>query len=327
MIELQGVSKIYDDGTTAVDDISFSINEGEIFGLIGTSGCGKTTTLKMVNRLIEPTSGQIFLNGRSIQQMPVEKLRRSIGYVIQNVGLFPHYTIEQNVAVVPRLLQWDNQRVEQRTEELLHIVGLEPDAYAHRKPDALSGGQQQRVGLARALAANPELLLMDEPFGALDPITKEQVRIQFQELLAQFKKTVILVTHDVFEAFGLCDRIALMNRGKVLQVGTPKELLFQPRENLVSSFFEGHRFQLEMMCITIRDVLTHADVLMESHSPDVSKDSSNITPDSSIFSALESGGDPVLVREGNEEGNHISKERLLEGFQKVRTKLREGRDG
>jgi osmoprotectant transport system ATP-binding protein len=255
MIELKNVTKKFKGAVTAVDDISFEVREGETFGLIGTSGCGKTTTLKMINRLIEPTDGEILLNAQSIINQPAEQLRRNIGYVIQSVGLFPHYTIEENISIVPKLLSWDRQEVSERSDELLELVGLEPGQYAERKPDALSGGQQQRVGLARALAGNPEVLLMDEPFGALDPITKENIRGEFKKLLTNLQKTVILVTHDVFEAFDLCDRICLMDQGKARQIGTPRELLFRPANDFVRSFFDAHRFQLEMMSITVGDIL------------------------------------------------------------------------
>lgn len=255
MIELKNVTKQFESAVTAVDQISFKVLEGETFGLIGTSGCGKTTTLKMINRLIEPTSGEILLNSKSIIHQPAEQLRRNIGYVIQNVGLFPHYTIQENISVVPKLLSWDQKQINERSNELLELVGLEPEKYAARTPDALSGGQQQRVGLARALAGNPEVLLMDEPFGALDPITKEDIRGEFKKLLANLNKTVILVTHDVFEAFDLCDRICLMDRGKARQIGTPRELLFQPQSEFVRSFFDAHRLQLEMMSVTIGDIL------------------------------------------------------------------------
>ncbi|MGK7371351.1 MAG: ABC transporter ATP-binding protein, partial [Candidatus Halalkalibacterium sp. M3_1C_030] len=251
MIELQEVSKIYDHATVAVDSISFKIAKGEVFGLIGTSGCGKTTTLKMINRLVEPTDGCILINGNSILDRPAEELRRNIGYVIQSIGLFPHYTIKENISIVPKLLNWDDRRIEKRSRALLEMVGMEPDQFADRKPEALSGGQQQRVGLARALAGDPEVLLMDEPFGALDPITKEKIREEFKNLLHEIKKTVILVTHDVFEAFDLCDRICLMDEGRVMQTGTPKELLFQPDNEFVRSFLDNHRLQLEMMSITV----------------------------------------------------------------------------
>lgn len=255
MIQLEEVSKIYEDSVRAVDKLSFTVREGEVFGLIGTSGCGKTTTLKMINRLVSPTSGSIYINNKDVQNQRPEMLRRDIGYVIQDVGLFPHYSIQENIAVVPRLLGWEDKRVNRRSDELLELVGLDPSQFAHRMPDALSGGQQQRVGFARALAADPAIILMDEPFGALDPITKEQVRGEFKSLLNQINKTIVLVTHDIAEAFDLCDRVALMDLGRLQQVGTPKELLLSPANKFVSSFFDVNRLELEMQTITLGDIL------------------------------------------------------------------------
>lgn len=254
MIQLNEVSKIYDDSTLAVDKVSLHIKKGEIFGLIGTSGCGKTTTLKMINRLTEPTSGTIMLDEVSITEQPPEQLRRHMGYVIQNVGLFPHYTIGENISVVPKLLKWDQQKIKMRVRELLDMVGLPPDDYENRLPEALSGGQKQRVGLARALAADPPVILMDEPFGALDPITKKNVQQEFKNLLKLVKKTAILVTHDISEAFDLCHRAALMDQGKVQQVGVPKELLITPQNQFVHSFFESGRMDLELQVLKLSDL-------------------------------------------------------------------------
>ena len=332
MIELQGVTKIYEDGTVAVDDISFKVAKGEVFGLIGTSGCGKTTTLKMINRLIEPTRGRILVDGVSVMDRQPEELRRNIGYVIQSIGLFPHYTIEQNISVVPRLLKWEEEHIGQRSRELLELVGMPPDEFASRKPEALSGGQQQRVGLARALAGDPDLLLMDEPFGALDPITKEKVREEFKGLLREIDKTVILVTHDVFEAFDLCDRICLMDRGKARQTGTPKELLFQPTGDFVRSFFDNHRLQLEMMSITVGDIL-ESGAMPEEQEQKGNKRA--VDKQTTLYSLLGESGDaemekdqPVTVvdSDGSTLGI-VDPARLLEAFRLLRHKFREGYDG
>lgn len=218
MIALSNITKQYAPDIVAVEALSLEVREGETFGLIGTSGCGKTTTLKMINRLEEPTSGMITIAGDSVEHRPAEELRRDIGYVIQDVGLFPHYTVRENIAITPRLIGWEQERILRRCDELLEFVGLPPAMFADRMPADLSGGQQQRVGLARALAADPPVILMDEPFGALDPITKEQIQQEFKMLLREIQKTIVLVTHDVFEAFGLCDRIGLMDGGR-LQLG------------------------------------------------------------------------------------------------------------
>ncbi len=320
MIELQKVSKIYDSSTPAVDSISFEVEKGEVFGLIGTSGCGKTTTLKMVNRLVEPTEGRILINGRSILNRQPEELRRNIGYVIQSIGLFPHYTIEQNISVVPRLLKWEDERVKKRSRELLELVGMDPDQFAGRMPEALSGGQQQRVGLARALAGDPEILLMDEPFGALDPITKENIRDEFKKLLRDIDKTVILVTHDVFEAFDLCDRICLMDAGKAQQTGTPKELLFHPANGFVKSFFDNHRFQLEMSSVNIADLLP----LIPEKEPDLpSRDRHTVSVNDNLLSVLDQTRSGVQIVISDTSGENIrltDADELMKAFRRLRLK-------
>jgi len=258
IIEVRNITKSYGD-FKAVDDISFVIEEGETVVFLGTSGSGKTTLLKMINRLIEPTSGEIYIRGKKIDEQRPEILRRSIGYVFQNNGLFPHYTVAGNVGIVPGLLGWDKQKTLARTIDLLEKLHLEPDKYMSSYPHQLSGGQQQRIGLARALAADPSVLLMDEPFGALDPITRSSVKKDFRHLDELIRKTIILVTHDVQEAFELADRIFLMDKGKVVQAGTPKELLFQPANEFVTSFFEDQRFQLEARLIEPTDYTSLVD--------------------------------------------------------------------
>jgi len=254
MIQLEHVSKAYNN-TKAVDGISFSVKEGETVVLLGTSGCGKTTTLRMINRLTEPTAGKIVINGQNIEEQPAEQLRRGIGYVLQHHGLFPHYTIAENIAIVPNLLKWNKDKIEKRTHELLEELQL-PVSFAHLYPAQLSGGQQQRVGLARALAANPPVLLMDEPLGALDPVTRAGIRREFTQLDELKKKTILMVTHDVQEAFELGDRICLMDKGKIVQIGTATELLFKPATGFVSSFLKEQRFQLELESILIEDIWT-----------------------------------------------------------------------
>lgn len=254
MIRVSNLTKTFDD-FTAVDQLSFEIKEGETLVLLGTSGCGKTTTLKMINRLIEPTNGTVHINNRDIRDQKPEILRREIGYVIQNIGLFPHYTVGQNVSLVPRLLDWNKKDIENRTQELLDMVGLPADSYRNRYPSELSGGQQQRIGLARALAADPPLILLDEPFGALDPITRRDLQEEFKNLETFLHKTIILVSHDVFEAFDLGDLICLMDQGKSRQIGTAKELIFHPENDFARDFFKANRFQLELKVITLEDML------------------------------------------------------------------------
>jgi osmoprotectant transport system ATP-binding protein len=249
MISVRQLSKHYGD-IKAVDQISFEVNEHENLILLGTSGCGKTTTLKMLNRLIEPTSGEIFFDGKNIKEQSPESLRRGIGYVLQNTGLFPHYTIAENIAIVPRLLKWDAAKIESRTNELLEKLHLPADNL-HKYPSQLSGGQQQRVGLARALIADPAVLLMDEPFGALDNITRAKIQSEFKDLDELTRKTIIMVTHDVQEAFELADRICLMDQGHIVQIGTPQELLFNPANDFVKQFLDAQRVQLEFKTVTI----------------------------------------------------------------------------
>jgi osmoprotectant transport system ATP-binding protein len=229
-------------GRVAVDDLTLDVPEGEVCVLVGPSGCGKTTTMKMVNRLIEPTSGRIYIDGEDVTDADPVQLRRRIGYVIQAVGLFPHQTIAGNVATVPRLLGWDKHRIADRVTELLDLVGLDPSEFAHRYPSELSGGQRQRVGVARALAADPPVLLMDEPFGAIDPITRDRLQGEFLRLQEELHKTVVFVTHDIEEAVRMGDRIAILRQGGVLeQYDTPAQVLGQPASPFVASFVGADR--------------------------------------------------------------------------------------
>ena len=241
-ITLENVGKVYPDGTVAVGDFSLDVQAGELAVLIGPSGCGKSTILRMINRLIEPSKGDILIDGKSIGgQDPVE-LRRHIGYVIQNVGLFPHQSIRTNVGTVPKLLGWGRTRIRERADELLDLVGLDPARYGGRYPHELSGGQRQRVGVARALAANPVVLLMDEPFSAVDPIVRARLQEEFLRLQATVRKTIVLVTHDIDEAVRLGDRIAVLGQGgRLLQFATPAELLSNPASTEVSEFVGSDR--------------------------------------------------------------------------------------
>ncbi len=243
MIELKEVRKVFGSRGTevvAVDSMSLRVEEGETVCLIGTSGSGKTTALKMVNRLVEPTSGRILVGGRDVCETDVIRLRRSMGYVIQKGGLFPHLKVARNVGLLCELEGWSRKDVRRRVEELLELVNLPPAEFAERFPHELSGGQQQRVGVARALALDPAIVLMDEPFGALDPITRTQLHKEFATLEEKVKKTILLVTHDLSEAFELADRVAVMDGGRLLQIGTEEELRQQPADEFVARFVGSH---------------------------------------------------------------------------------------
>ncbi|MFF4187038.1 ABC transporter ATP-binding protein [Streptomyces sp. NPDC001691] len=241
MIRFEHVTKRYADGTTAVDDLSFEVAEGELVTLVGPSGCGKTTTMKMVNRLIEPTDGRIFLDGEDISTVDPVQLRRRIGYVIQQVGLFPHKTVLENTATVPHLLGVKKAAARERAAELLDLVGLDPKTYGSRYPEQLSGGQRQRVGVARALAADPPVLLMDEPFGAVDPVVRERLQNEFLRLQSQVRKTVLFVTHDIEEAVRLGDRIAVYGQGAIEQFDAPAAVLGAPATPYVADFVGADR--------------------------------------------------------------------------------------
>ncbi|MBD3241555.1 MAG: ATP-binding cassette domain-containing protein [Chitinivibrionales bacterium] len=284
MIRFDGVWKEFKGGTVAVRDLSLEVVEGETLVLLGTSGSGKTTTMKMANRLIEPTRGTITIGGKDIMaQNPVE-LRRSIGYAIQHIGLFPHMTVGENIAVVPSLLGWSSSRVAARIEELLQLVGLDPRLYRDRYPWQLSGGQKQRIGVARSLAADPPIVLMDEPFGALDPITREQLQNEFMELESTIRKTIIFVTHDVFEAVKMGDRVAVLDGGELQQVAPPLELVEKPANEFVDAFLGRHRFQLSLATATLSAILEKrtADTAAPAQRPAV-----HATPRTSLGEALD----------------------------------------
>ncbi len=237
-IHLDRITKVYP-GTKepAVEELNLDVHEGEILVLVGPSGCGKSTTLRLINRMIEPSGGRILLDGEDVTKGSADKLRRRIGYVIQQIGLFPHHTISENIATVPKMLGWDKKKAHERTEELLEMVGLDPEQYRHRYPKELSGGQAQRVGVARALGADPDIMLMDEPFGAIDPITRDRLQNEFLRLQSQLRKTIVFVTHDIDEAIKMGDRIAILGeRSTVRQIDTPERILAYPVDDFVNDF-------------------------------------------------------------------------------------------
>ena len=255
MIEFKDVVKEYANGLRAVDNLSLVIPDGEITVLIGPSGCGKTTTMRMINRLISITKGQILVNGRDVNEMLVEELRRNIGYAIQQIGLFPHMTVFENIAIVPRLLNWDEDRIRHRVDELLDLVGLEADIYRDAYPRQMSGGQQQRVGVARALGADPPIMLMDEPFGAIDPITREVLQDEFLQIQERVGKTIVFVTHDIDEAIKMGDRIAILRDGRLVQFDTPETILAHPANNFVRNFVGSDRQLKRLGLIRVSELM------------------------------------------------------------------------
>lgn len=249
MIELFDVTKRFG-SETAVDSISLRVEKGQLCALVGTSGCGKSTTLRMINRLIEHTSGEIHIDGQPVRQFKEEILRRRIGYVIQNTGLFPHWTVARNIGLVPRLLKWPRERVQARVQELMNLLGLPMESFADKYPDQLSGGQAQRVGVARALAADPDILLMDEPFGALDPLTRETLQVELRDLQSRLHKTIVFVTHDMDEALQLADHLVVMRAGEIVQQGAPLDLLRNPVDAFVESLLGGKDRGLKEAALT-----------------------------------------------------------------------------
>lgn len=282
MIRLDNVVKSYNGKKNVVDNLNLEINKGELVVLVGESGCGKTTTMKMINRLIEPTSGNIYIDGEDISTYNKNELRRNIGYVIQDVGLFPHLTIDKNIATVPMLCKKPVEEVNKKVRELLDLIELPYDEYAHRYPKELSGGQQQRVGVARALANDPDIILMDEPFSALDPITREQLQNELLSLQEELQKTIVFVTHDIDEAIKIGDKIAVMSEGKIIQYDTPEEILKHPVNKFVEYFVGKDRLWKTPDMLKAEDIMSnqiikigknrsvaHAIELMKQHNTDV----------------------------------------------------------
>ncbi|GAA0256307.1 ABC transporter ATP-binding protein [Haladaptatus pallidirubidus] len=280
MIEFERISKEYADGTVAVDDVSFEIPAGETVTIVGPSGCGKTTTMKMINGLINPTEGTIHINGTPlIERDPIEH-RRNIGYVIQDIGLFSHLTIRENIGIVPDISGWDGDQIDKRVKELVELVRL-PPTVTDNYPDELSGGQQQRVGVARALAANPDVLLMDEPFGALDPITREQLQDEFLDIQRDLDVTIAFVTHDIDEALKMGDHVAVMHDGKLVQFDTPQELLSNPKNKFVEQFIGEDRIFRRLQTISVEEVM---ETVQTRQFPD---EGSMLQLDTSLKSALQ----------------------------------------
>lgn len=254
MIEFKGINKIYKNNIVLYD-INLKLEEGNIIVFVGPSGCGKTTTVKMINRLIKPTSGQILINGEDISNKNVINLRRKIGYVIQQTGLFPHMTIKENIGIVAKMQKMKSKEIEEKTKELMEMVGLDYEKFGDRYPTELSGGQQQRVGIARALITNPDIILMDEPFSALDPITRSQLQDELINIQTQFKKTIIFVTHDMDEAIKIADKICIMGKGRVIQYDDPETILKSPANEFVSDFVGKNRIWSSPEYIKVKDIM------------------------------------------------------------------------
>ncbi len=315
MIEIQNLCKTFG-ASKAVDDVSFKVETGQFCMLVGTSGSGKSTTLRMINRLIEPTSGKILINGEDVTKIPGEQLRRRIGYAIQGIGLFPHRNIYDNIATVPHLLGWDKAAIDERVRELLELFHLDFDSFAYKFPRQLSGGQQQRVGVARALAAKPELLLMDEPFGALDPITRDHLQDEMLRIQKQLGITLIMVTHDMEEAVKMGDVIAVMDQGQLLQMTDPEDLLRNPREGFVKNLVGGVDRSLRLLSLTkVGDVMVSEAAHTASNGAAAAE--AHLSANDNLRDALcrlmwdSSHSLPVLDDQGAEVG-HVSLQDVVE---------------
>ncbi len=280
MIKLNNITKKYGN-TVALEDFSLEVYKGEICVLLGPSGCGKSTCLKMINRMLEPNKGDIYFNGVNIRELKPEALRRQIGYVIQSIGLFPHMSVAENVGLVPGLLSWDRKKIAARVNELLQLVGLAPDKYLNKYPKELSGGEAQRIGVARALATDPEILIMDEPFGALDPVNKEKMHQEFARIQKTLKKTIVFVTHFIDEAIKLADRIVIMESGKLVQYETPEKILATPANQFVRDFIGPNRALKLLLRFSVKDIMKpHIDLFDENQKEVGRKD--QIWPEESI---------------------------------------------
>lgn len=304
MISFENVAKKYDDGTYAVKNFNLHINEGELLVVIGPSGSGKTTTLKMINRLIPLTEGYIRIKNKMISDYDIHELRWDIGYVLQQIALFPHMTIEENIAVVPEMKKWDQNKISHRIDELLDMVGLDPKTYRKRLPHELSGGQQQRIGVARALAANPPIILMDEPFSALDPLSREKLQDDLIQLQNNIKKTIVFVTHDMSEALKLGDRICLMRNGEVVQTGTPHELVQRPVNDFVREFVGIDQSKGKM--VDIREAVHPANPMEMEYLPVISRKASI-----NEILVLLSEHEQLAVVEGDEKIGTIDRQGMI----------------
>lgn len=299
MIRLKCVSKKYDE-FVAVRDIDLTVNKSEFLIVLGPSGCGKSTLLRLINKMIERTDGEITVEGESIDNIKGEELRKTIGYVIQNIGLFPHMDVKTNIGTVPNLLNWEKEKINSRVDEMLELVGLDPEKYRSKKPSELSGGEAQRIGVSRAMASNPDILLMDEPFGAVDPINRLRLQKEFRKIQRRLKKTVVFVTHDIDEALLLGDRICIMNEGEIVQIDTPEKMVLEPKNDFVKDFFGGEGI---LTILSRKPAIDHMeDISVEGEVMD-----KNTTLREVLIKMLVTGKDRLALPNGS-----ISWDRLLE---------------
>jgi osmoprotectant transport system ATP-binding protein len=291
MIKIKDAVKKYGE-FTAVNNLSLTVNKAEFLVILGPSGCGKSTLLRLINKMTNRTSGEIEVEGDNIDDLKDEELRKTIGYVIQSIGLFPHMNVKKNIATVPQLLKWDEKKIDKRVDEMLLLVGLDPEQYKMKKPSQLSGGEAQRVGVARALASDPDIVLMDEPFGAVDPISRLRLQKEFRQIQRRLKKTVVFVTHDTDEALLLADRICIMNQGKVVQIDTPEHIILHPKNDFVRSFFKGEGI---LTILSRKDAIDHAE--------EISSEGEGLAKDATLRDALTemlmTGKDRLAVGKGS----------------------------
>jgi osmoprotectant transport system ATP-binding protein len=313
VIEFQNVVKRFPDGFQAVKGLDLTVHDGEICVFIGPSGCGKTTSMRMVNRLLSISEGKIMVEGRDNRDFPTEELRRKIGYAIQQIGLFPHFTVLENIAVVPRLLGWDEARIRKRVDELLELVGLDPDINRDKYPRQLSGGQQQRVGVARALGADPPIMLMDEPFGAIDPITREVLQEEFLSIQKEISKTIIFVTHDIDEAIKMGDRIAILKDGALVQYDTPDNILAHPKDRFVRDFVGADRALKRLGLVRVHELMD-PDLLPTVRIRDTVETASKVIADHGVRSAYVVDEDGVLMGWVDTDGIRHSPRSLVEAM-------------
>ncbi|MEG9297667.1 ABC transporter ATP-binding protein [Mangrovibacillus sp. Mu-81] len=311
MIEFKNVRKVYEGGTEAIKGIDLLIPEGKLVALIGPSGCGKTTTMKMINKLIGLTSGTITINGIDISEKNEVELRRNIGYVIQRIGLLPHMTIEENISLIPKLKGWKKEKYEYRVDELMNLVGLEPEIYRKKYPLELSGGQQQRVGVIRALAAEPPIILMDEPFSALDPISREQLQDELKHIQSSIHKTIVFVTHDIDEALKIADEIAVMKDGRIEQIAKPGELIASPANEFVRSFIGEHRLNEGKKEILVADIMDVNPISMQDGESEYETISHDATLSEAAGLFISKEPQKLVVTKGDKYIGSLSKSDIL----------------